>query len=193
MKSRLFERILELTSENYNKIIEDEEAVDKLYSIKIDKPGMQFVGLTGPVTGFNALKRVTDWDKSYLFMSGDDVVGACGMLTRWTRNIDFPNLFPIRKGDGESVWDYMLIGLRENSVTLVRDMISLVDQHIKEYDFVSWTVRPENPAKRMYDKYISRWNGVVLGSTRGKTRYIVKEGVDLSQYQEQLNDLPSED
>jgi hypothetical protein len=189
MYSKLFERILLLNDESYHKIIKDPEAFEKLQNIKLNKSELEFLGLS---PGISALKTIEKFKKyyelSYLFLdNNDEVVGICAATTGDLSEFSYwamkkHNINLKIKENHPIIENYSLIGIKENSVTLVRDMIDLIKQHINKYEIVSWTVDLENKhARRIYDRFLPRLGGISV-INRVDIRYIVKKGTNLQDY-----------
>jgi hypothetical protein len=78
-----------------------------------------------------------------------------------------------------AISEIYLVGFKENSIVLARDVIDLIKQLRKEMD-VAWTVKNDNPIKKAYDKIIVKWNG---HSEEGNkfTRYTLRQEESLQE------------
>ena len=45
-----------------------------------------------------------------------------------------------------------MIGFKENSITLVKDMMKIIDLMLEEYPIVSWSCDSTAPVKKIYDR-----------------------------------------
>jgi hypothetical protein len=188
MYSKLFERILVLNDESYHRIIEDPEAFKKLSKTKLKKPGMNFVNLQSNSSILDVINEVKSHELSYLFLdSEDNIVGACAAWTSPLKDAYYNWLSDIGLDKNGIVIDqYSLVGIKENSITMVKDMIDLIKQHLNEYELVSWSVSKKNKrARSIYDRFLPRLKGAFFDSG-SSLRYFVSKKIDLEQYQEKI-------
>jgi hypothetical protein len=84
------------------------------------------------------------------------------------------------KGD-KYVNEIVLAGFEQNSVTLVRDTLELVNKKLDELGLVRWTVRHSNPIKSAYDKIIMRYPNSKTFSSKGGCRMYFIARSELAQ------------
>jgi hypothetical protein len=68
----------------------------------------------------------------------------------------------------ELISEVYLVGFKENNFTLVKDMFLIVDNLLKEFDIIMWSVKDDNPIKKAYDRILSRFKNVYRN---GSDRY----------------------
>ena len=73
----------------------------------------------------------------------------------------------------EHVAEIILLGFKQNNITLVRDVLSLFDKMIEEYGLVTWSVHNDNPIKKAYDRILPRFEGTSYRNSGGMTKYLV--------------------
>jgi len=91
---------------------------------------------------------------AYLILEGNDPAGiimfasndtlpdrASQLLNKntWNKNI-------------KCITEIFLVGFKKNSITLVKDIFTLMDKMIEDYEYICWTANNDAPCKKMYDR-----------------------------------------
>ena len=171
--------IKDLNLEDYDNL-ESVELKDKLENIK-RKPSWDFL-----MSGENALEVLHKFsryslggNRSFLILSENNPVGI----------IDF-EIKIHALSNKEYVDEIMLLGFKENSITLVKDTFVLMKKMLEEYGLMMWSVDANNPIKKAYDKKVTEWGGEITPRRDGKTIFyrLEKDKVNLIESKQTSNE-----
>jgi hypothetical protein len=121
--------------------------------------------------------------------TGGDPVGVIGFnLSPYSGSNAFPKgfwdtlrgEFPLSPGD-LFVTEICLYGWKSNSVTLVKDVFSLLNTMLDKYGVVVWSAGNGIPIKPAYDRKIKEWHGYTQENKR-TTSYALVKGATFSSY-----------
>jgi hypothetical protein len=147
--TRLTEKMIDIRNISLDELkhLTSQDIKDKLEAIK-QKPNWHFA--TKAESAWDLIEKNLGKNRgdylAYLSISGDVPVGFI--------------LFTLDKSVYPQITEIYLVGFKENSVTLVKDVLNLLDDLRLKYD-IHWTVLNENPIKRAYDKKVPQMGGTI--------------------------------
>lgn len=83
--------------------------------------------------------------------------------------------------ENKTIQEILLVGFKENNVTLAKDCFELFDRMIHVYSLIEWSVNIENPIKKAYLKFIKKYPYHKVSYKKGFIKFAVsvnKEGLD---------------
>lgn len=112
--------------------------------------------------------------KPYFSMSGNKITGFAAYEVKGNRVTEL-KIFTLNKQKG-------------GGVVLIKDLISLLDNLINTYEKVSWSAFKENPANKIYQKAIEKYNGNVVEECN-EFHYTIKQKDNVIKVNENPKDV----
>lgn len=170
MELKTFEEIYQLrekyidisrceTEQNLRRLTNINDIDKKLKDIK---PNYEWYQVGHYANGLHAVLYTASSEEYLTYLICDNNNNPIGTIAfQIDNNVKYP-----------AINEIILIGFKRNNITLVKDVISLINE-LKQKYYIHWTVQNKNPIKRAYDKYIGKLGGNMSEHTC-YTKYSIK-------------------
>jgi len=171
----LYEKLIPLNTNSIKKL--DKEIINKLSDLNTQKEWHN----SGEVgDSDNALRILRKWirekDKVYLIVSNDEPVGIIECEIGHFVDKNIVEKLRLKTNRIEHIQEIGLIGFRPNNITVVKDCFSLIDLLLEKFPIITWSVFRDAPVKKIYDRIIHNYNGIIIDLYYESTvRYVITQ------------------